>query len=858
MKQKIHFLKRWFQKRTFTGWLAYSLGLILLAHIFFTPVGWTVSAIDLAQQAAQLNQQGLALLDQGRSQLALSYLEEATRLYQEVGNPVAVSGSRLNQALALQALGLQLRACQTIVEVLSVSEELCSSFGQPFTSASMSEMLIAKSPVSSEIQAIGLKLLGLSLNKIGQLPQAQVVLNQAIQLNQSSSSSSLAQAKLLLGTNYRLQFAEARNQFLSSANPSLRTESIAAIGAKSKQALSQYQEVIQAAEQHEVEAIQAKLNFVDLATEFSAWIESSDSGGVDGFSGFVLAQAVPVQQYIKELSEPGKLDRLPIAQAIDAKINLAQALVKLQSQSNSLLLPTDIKLLETATTLLVDAVAQAKTIENNRSISYGYGSFAAILERQSAAEQEILQYYKTAIAYGQAAKAWDVIYQWQYGIAKIYESAGSTAQAIEGYEGALANLELTRANLVGIDPNIQFSFREEVEPIYRDYLKLLFAQPERDFSKIIQVNEALQIAELENYLRCGQLISDWRTINSPSMINQVEQIIYIIDLDEQTKVIIQSSGDNYKEYSIDSKSVQSVTENLLINLQSPNLAQTDPAILRSYTQDLYNLLLKPADDDNAMPTGGTVVFVMDSLLQNIPMGLLYDGSQYLIERYSIAVAPGSKIREPIALRLDQMKALIAGVSEKSPSFSAPLAPEDLTALPAVEAELQQVKKYIPNSVELLNQAFTVKRFGRKVDQSTSIVHISTHGQFSSDPSQTFLLSWDELLNANEINRLLKVSNGSGSIEMLVLSACQTAQGDRRSALGIAGIAAQSGIRSTVATLWTIDAESTAVLMNEFYANLKAGQSKSEALRQAQITLLKSDLFYHPYFWGAFILIGSWL
>ena len=99
------------------------------------------------------------------------------------------------------------------------------------------------------------------------------------------------------------------------------------------------------------------------------------------------------------------------------------------------------------------------------------------------------------------------------------------------------------------------------------------------------------------------------------------------------------------------------------------------------------------------------------------------------------------------------------------------------------------------------------------------------------------------------------------IELLVMSACQTATGDKRAALGIAGVAVRSGARSTLATLWSVKDDSTVVLMDEFYKQLAQPDSsitKSEALRQAQISLIHSTDFEHPFYWAPFILVGNWL
>ena len=97
------------------------------------------------------------------------------------------------------------------------------------------------------------------------------------------------------------------------------------------------------------------------------------------------------------------------------------------------------------------------------------------------------------------------------------------------------------------------------------------------------------------------------------------------------------------------------------------------------------------------------------------------------------------------------------------------------------------------------------------------------------------------------------------MQLLVLSACQTAAGDKRAALGLAGAAIRAGAGSTVASLWQIDDESTAMFIGVFYRELKnANISKAEALRRAQLQLLKHPNYNAPSFWSTYVLVGNWL
>ncbi|MEO1353159.1 MAG: CHAT domain-containing protein, partial [Cyanobacteria bacterium J06635_15] len=268
-----------------------------------------------------------------------------------------------------------------------------------------------------------------------------------------------------------------------------------------------------------------------------------------------------------------------------------------------------------------------------------------------------------------------------------------------------------------------------------------------------------------------------------------------------------------------------------------------------YAQALYQALLLPAREEGIIPAEGELSFILDAPFQGIPMAMLHDGQQYLIESYGISNALRSQ--QSATQKLESDRALVAGLSEASPSFGDPLVPSQLQPLADTEFEVQGIEKYLSVRV-LLNEAFTASRLEREADDDYQVVHISTHGQFSSDPDQTFLMAWDELIDMKQMYRIFQDERSETGIDLLVLSACQTAKGDERSALGMAGIVVQAGARSTVASLWLVDSASSAVLMEEFYKGLSSGMSKSEALRQAQLVLLNSTVFNHPFYWAPFI------
>ena len=142
----------------------------------------------------------------------------------------------------------------------------------------------------------------------------------------------------------------------------------------------------------------------------------------------------------------------------------------------------------------------------------------------------------------------------------------------------------------------------------------------------------------------------------------------------------------------------------------------------------------------------------------------------------------------------------------------------------------------------------------------SIVHIASHGQFAGTVDNTFLLTFDDKLTLDRLERLMALSQYRElPVELLTLSACQTAAGDERAALGLAGIAVKAGARSAVATLWSTNDRASFLLVAAFYQQLQDRRlSKAKALQQAQLTLLADRRYGHPGYWSPFLLIGNWL
>jgi CHAT domain-containing protein len=486
-----------------------------------------------------------------------------------------------------------------------------------------------------------------------------------------------------------------------------------------------------------------------------------------------------------------------------------------------------------------------------RAEAYVLGQLGHLYEkRQQWSDAEKVT--KQALQIAETIQAHDIAVSWQWQLGRVLKQQGQTTDAIAAYNQAVNTLSILRSDLVAMNPEVQFAFREQVEPVYRQLVQLLLENNpnQTTLQRAREVIEALQLAELNNFFR--EACVDVR----PEQIDQVDPnaaVVYSILLPDRLAIILSRPGQ--PSVPSDASTIEKAFDDLFANL-NPFIGASDP--LRP-NQQLYDLLIRPVAKDLAESQVKTLVFVLDGVLRSVPIAALQDGQQYLVEQYSIALSPGLQLLPPrwqrssltAAVPSDQLQTLAGGVSEARQGFS---------PLPGVVKEMEQISTLVPTNV-LLNQAFTRPQFEGKVETVPfPIVHLATHGQFSSEAEKTFLLTWDGRINVKEFDQLLEGRNRRDRrpIELLILSACQTAAGDKRAALGLAGVAVRSGARSTIATLWSVQDASTALLMTQLYESLrKPGMTRAETLRQAQLTLLRSPNYQHPFYWAPFVLVGNW-
>jgi len=293
-------------------------------------------------------------------------------------------------------------------------------------------------------------------------------------------------------------------------------------------------------------------------------------------------------------------------------------------------------------------------------------------------------------------------------------------------------------------------------------------------------------------------------------------------------------------------------------------------------QELYKILVGPVAKDLDGAQATTLMWSLDGVLRYIPLAALYDGHEYLVEKYRNIVFTPASIPE-LAARptVTQWSGLAMGVSKSYGGMS---------TLPAVPAELHAIIREtgtaesagVMTGHTMLDDSFTEDNLKQALLQKYPLIHIASHFVFGAgnDTDSYLLLGGKEAggqrLTLAELNADPDIS--FSDVELLTLSACNTAlsiPGDGREVDGLGILAQRKGAKAVMATLWSVYDPSTSLLMQTFYRNWTTGLplSKAEALRRAQLGLLRggadqpasgSKLPYaHPYYWAPFILIGNW-
>ncbi len=353
---------------------------------------------------------------------------------------------------------------------------------------------------------------------------------------------------------------------------------------------------------------------------------------------------------------------------------------------------------------------------------------------------------------------------------------------------------------------------------------------------------------------------------------QAYAIVYIVSREEQLEIIVVPSFGEPIRHSVPEATKEKLFP-VVRQLQSEitNPRKRDTVSYQAPAEQLYQWMIQPIEDDLKRLGISTILFSLDAGLRSLPMAVLWDGQQFLTEKYGISLIPSTSLIDFRYQPIGQAQVLAMGASQF----------QQQNPLPAVPIELQNITEIWPGE-KFLNERFTLENLkSQRRISDFQVIHLATHADFKTgSPSNSFIQLWNEKLPLTELPNL---GWDNPIVELLTLSACRTALGDRRSELGFAGLAVQAGVKSALASLWYVSDQGTLGLMSEFYESLKQDPIKAIALQEAQIDMIQGKTriendqlittfgaiplpenltesnitsLSHPYYWSGFTMIGS--
>jgi len=808
------------------------------------------------QILAQLwNIQGRLQFSQGKLEAALKSWEKATAIYESIGNTDGTISSQINQVQSLQSLGLFQPAKAKIEAIARDIKTLPNN-------------------LKSKI----LRSLGNVLYAMGDLDRSEKTLNDSLAYAKTAKDKNAAflslgntlWAKANLETN---RIAPANYEYIPwRCEKKNLTDTVIK---KYDEAIKQYNQVIENKPLVITES-KVKLNLLHL------FIDKGE-----------------ISQANKLLNEIN-FDKLPNSRSkIYAEINFARSLACLQQESSQIKLTQEqiIRKYNQVILKLQTVITAAEQLKDSRAKSYALGSLGGLYEYFSLVSPEPNQrdqwrekakkLTEEALYLAQPGEMSDVAYQWQWQLGRLFNSENNNNAALKEYKNAVQTLNLVRGDLLTINSDVQFNFRDNVEPLYRQLINLLLqtsdslhgVPSQENLQNALDLMDSLRLAELQNFLGCDLSAQSKNQSQKITSLDSEVAFIYTIILNRRLGIILKLPNQEnyiYRDIQVNSTDIDKIT-NGIQNDQNRISGKTQ---VDKYGKELYRWLIQPIElelENHSLDTQNinqfgkikTLVFSLDGSLRNISLSALVNGQgKYLIQKYAIATTYSSNLTQQSSDN-QRPDVITAGITEQRllPKFG------KFDPLPNVKNELPKVHESIKSTNQpLLNEDFTLENLRNRINNSkANILHIATHGKFDSDPSRTFLLAWDNVINAKNFNDILRKNNQgkNDKFDLLVLSACETAKGDRRAILGLAGIAVEAGVNTILSSLWTINDQATTEFMEQFYKNLITNNLYDVTISNVAIALQKTQLYFldksnipgkeeysRPYYWSAFTIVGN--
>ena len=587
-------------------------------------------------------------------------------------------------------------------------------------------------------------------------------------------------------------------------------------------------------------AQQAHVNTLNYS-EHALVSTSPEVEWVGGFTKTVQAQAPTETKTITEVQaqlqaiELGTLDRSYIEE-------IADAIETLPSSTRKIFLLLDAsRFYPDRETILETAIAEAQALPERRTEAIAW---LFLGQHYEEAQQPMLalEAAQKSQWLAQQVFADSPFYEALWLEARLNQKLGFEARSRQNYREAVAALGRIRDNLLSANQEVQLDFKEEVEPVYRQYLSLLLQKGDRSsLEKALRVVDALKLAQLENFFGSPCAEVDEEIDPQAILAESNAALITTVILPEQTYIILQTPDGGLKHHAIDvsADEVEQTVESW--HSEILNLSSDAPPL---NGQKLYSLLIEPIEAE--LEGVDTLIFNNDGILRNAPMAALHNGNQYLVEKYPVTSNLGLKL-EQTETATSSADPLIFGLSVPTKNFA--------KSLPNVEHEVEEIHELLGGK-QVLNQNFSAAKLTAllKDNDDHSVIHFATHGEFGGTLNTSYLEAYDQPIKLGNLETILRGSEIP--LSLLVFSACETATGNERAVLGMAGLGLRTGADSTLGSLWRFNDAPAADLVTDFYRYWHQGMTKAQALQQAQLDLIE-ETDSHVSVWASMVLLGDW-
>lgn len=801
----------------------------------------TEKPIEVLKYLARAEQQ-LGQLDR-----AIDHLEQAIIRYRQIGNWLEVGRMQTEQAQVYSDLGQYRRAIALLCGDLS--DRTCTRDGALEIARRQADLLGQAAALGSLGDVYTLQ--GEYDQALERLRQSQTIVDQIKDVNYPSAIFNS------LGNLYT-SLAQRNDRYVQFAKQS-----------RDQQAVERFRQRADRDNQSAIAAFEASLTAARRQTDHQSEIRA------------LLGLAIPYSRH-----NPAKLE--PLFQQVQSALKFlpnsrekATALIKLATLMDRTRFDTSVlsdacvaELPPQTATLLQQAIATAQIIRDRETESFALGLSGHVAECAKQYPQALNLTNQAQLV----AATNETRYLWEWQAGRILRAQGNV-EAIAAYEQAISTVSRIQGDIAAANRDFRSDFQATVEAIYRQLaeIRLQQAQQSTASTQQIQLNltlatlDQLRVVELQNYL------------GSPCELPLIEQSVTSVDaqtavfrsvlLEDRIAIILTLPDRGGKSVvRVHWIPIAKSEATHIINDFRRRLEQRSDRenTFQASAQTLYNWFIRPFATELEQQSIKTLVFIQDGILRSIPMATLYDGQQFLIQKYAIANTSSLRLLRPQPLDNQQLQVLAFGLTTAaaidSNTFFAPLN--------AVKTEIDQIETIIPGSEGLIDQNFTRQRLQQELQtKQRPVLHFATHAKFGFDAKETFLVTggstnssqpsrrYNEVLSMNELYQMIRRSADRPWLELLTLTGCETAVGSDRDALGMAGVAVQAGAQSAIASLWQVEDETTAALITQFYQQLRAGLSKAEALQATQIAWLKANptgRYSHPGYWAPFILVGNWL